>query len=82
MNDIKELLNLMRERPILSLVMLLILSGGSGASIGAFATRSAVEEKHAQAMFKIDGLERDRDQMQKQLDRIENKIDRIILRVR
>lgn len=78
MNSWLTLIAEIKDKPILVLACVAVLIGVGGASVGAFATKSMVDEKHEVAMNKIGNVEQDQKQMQHQLDRMENKIDQLI----
>ena len=81
LSDLRFIFEFARRRPVTALIVAGVLTGGSGASIGAFATKGMVDEKHAQAMNRISILEHDQQRSQEQLDRVESKIDKILLRM-
>lgn len=80
--EIKEWSDMVKRKPMSSTIIFLLLTGGSGASVGALATKSYVEGRHSEAMSKISVLEQDSVRKDKQLERIENKLDTVILSIR
>lgn len=74
MSEIKEILLVLKERPLMTMIIMLLLGGGGGMSLGAFANRPA------DLSARVDILEHDKETMQKTLDRMENKLDRLIER--
>lgn len=84
--ELKEWVDIAKKRPLTTALVAMLLTGGSGASIGAFATKAMVDEKHVEAMTRINSIEKEQgrtdQRMTERLDRIENKVDRILLRGR
>lgn len=80
------LLLLVQKKPFIGVIVIGILLAGGGMGLGALATKSMVDEKHAEAMIRIDGVEkqtgRDAERLYNAISRIEEKLDRVILRGR
>ena len=83
---LKDLLKAAKGNPVISGFILLLLTGSGGASVGALATKSVVDEKHSIAMQRIDRVENEVkegiDKFDEKLDRLDRKIDRVIFHVR
>lgn len=56
------------------------LTVGFGASVGAFAMRSMVNEKHAVAMSKIQSLEERAGSIHEKIESMDNKLDILLKR--